>query len=134
MDTNINYTAVGAFVIFLITAIILGIIWLSSGFSFEKYSTYMAYMQESVSGLSIDAPVEFNGVSVGAVKTIELNHKNPHLVEITFTIKSSTPITTNTIATLTTRGITGITYIALKDAGTDSVSYTHLTLPTKRIV
>lgn len=119
METNVNYTVVGAFVIILLTAVILGIIWLSSGFSFEQYSTYMIYMQESVSGLSIDSPVEFNGVSAGSVKSIELNRRNPQLVEVLISIKSSIPVTKGTVATLNTRGITGITYLALKDKSTD---------------
>lgn len=119
METNVNYTVVGAFVIIIIVAIVLAIIWLSSGFTFEAYSTYMVYMQESVTGLNIDSPVEFNGVNVGQVKSMELNHKNPQLVELLLSVKSSTPVTRGTIATLNTKGITGITYIALKDKSTD---------------
>lgn len=119
METNVNYTAVGVFVIGLVTAIILGIIWLSSGFSFEQYKKYMVYMQESVSGLSIDSPVEYNGVNVGSIKSIELNEENPQLVEVLLNIKKNTPITRGTIATLNTRGLTGLTFIALKDRSTD---------------
>lgn len=119
MDTKVNYTIVGLFVIILISALTLAIIWLSSGFSFEKYSSYLVYMQESVSGLNIDSAVEFNGVGVGSVKSIELNQKNPHLVELVLSIKSSTPITQGTVATLNTRGVTGGTYVALKDNSTD---------------
>lgn len=119
METNVNYTIVGAFVIILFAAIVLGIIWLSSGFSFEQYSTYMIYMQESVSGLDIDSPVEFNGVGAGSVKSIELNHRNPQLVEVLISIRSTIPVTRGTVATLNTRGITGITYLALKDKSTD---------------
>lgn len=76
-------------------------------------------MRESVSGLSIDSPVEFNGVEVGNVKTISINHKNPELVELLLNIKSSAPITKGTVATLNSRGITGITYVALKDKSND---------------
>ncbi|HEX4045681.1 MAG TPA: MlaD family protein, partial [Gammaproteobacteria bacterium] len=119
METNVNYTIVGAFVIFLVTAIVLGIIWLSSGFSFQHYSTYLVHMQESVTGLTIDSPVEYNGVQVGNVTSIEINHDNPRQVELLLNIKKDTPITRGTFATLTSRGITGITYIALKDRGTD---------------
>lgn len=119
METNVNYTIVGTFVIVLIASIILAIIWLSSGFSFEQYTTYMVYMQESVTGLSLDSPVEFNGVNIGAVKSIELNHKNPQLVELLLSVKSTTPITRGTVATLNSKGVTGITYIALKDKSTD---------------
>src|SRR3990167_1179713 len=119
METNVNYTLVGAFVIALITAIVLGIIWLSSGFSFEQYSTYLIYMQESVSGLNIDSDVEYNGVEVGTVKSIELNQNNPQLVEVLVDIKNTTPITHGTVATLTTRGLTGLVYVALKDKSVD---------------
>lgn len=119
METNVSYTIVGVFVITLLTAIILAIIWLSSGFSLQLYTTYMVYMQESVSGLTLDSPVEFNGVNVGTVKSITLNHKNPQLVELLLSIRKDTPITKGTVATLNSRGFTGITYMALKDKSTD---------------
>lgn len=119
METNVSYTVVGAFVVTLLTAAILAIIWLSSGFSFDQYKIYMVYMQESVSGVSIDSPVEFNGVNVGTVKSIELNRKNPQLVELLLSIKSDTPITRGSVATLNSRGFTGIAYVALKDKSTD---------------
>lgn len=119
METNVNYTVVGAFVIIIVAAITLTIIWLSSGFSFEQYQTYAIQMQESVSGLTLDSPVEFNGVSVGTVKEIDLDQKNPEVVNVLLNIKESTPITQGTYATLTTRGVTGITFISLKDKSTD---------------
>ncbi len=119
MDNNVHYTLVGAFVIFLLSAIGFTIIWLSSGLTFVTYSDYLIYSQESVSGLSIDAAVEYNGVNVGSVKSINLNHDNPRLVEVLLSIKKSTPITRGTVAVLTSRGITGVAFIALKDSGTD---------------
>lgn len=119
METKVNYTAVGAFVILLLTAITLGIIWLSAGFTFQRTTDYLIYMAESVSGLSLDSPVEFNGVVVGNVRDIEINRKNPQLVEVILNINSQTPITRGTMATLNTRGITGITFISLKDKSTD---------------
>jgi phospholipid/cholesterol/gamma-HCH transport system substrate-binding protein len=115
METNINYAAVGGFVICLVTAMVMAIIWLSSGFSIQHYTTYKVYMQESVSGLNIDSPVEFNGVDVGSVKSIDLDDHNPQLVALLLNVKSTTPVTQGTIATLQTRGVTGTTFIALKD-------------------
>lgn len=119
METNVNYTLVGAFVLALTAAIVLGIIWLSSGLSLQRFNTYLVYMQESVSGLGSDSIVEYNGVVVGKIKNIELNRKNPQLVEVLLDIKSSTPITRGTVAMLSTRGITGLAFIALKDKSTD---------------
>jgi phospholipid/cholesterol/gamma-HCH transport system substrate-binding protein len=119
MESDVNYTLVGGFVIILLTAIIISIVWLSSGFSFDTDKIYLINMQESVSGLNIDSPVEYNGVEVGSIKKIDLNNKNPQLVELLIKIKSNIPITKGTIATLNTRGVTGITFIALKDKGRD---------------
>ena len=45
METNVNYSIVGAFVIVLTAAIVVAIIWLSAGLSFEGYTTYKIYME-----------------------------------------------------------------------------------------
>lgn len=119
METNVNYTIVGVFVISLLLAIVLGIIWLSSGFSLKSYTNYLVYMKESISGLNLDSPVEFNGVDVGVVKKIKIDQKNPQLVEVLISIQSDTPVTIGTEATLNTRGFTGVTYMTLKDKGLD---------------
>lgn len=119
MDTNVNYTLVGAFVITIVAAIVLTIIWLSSGLSIVPYQTYVMYSQESVSGLNRDAAVEYNGVNVGNVKSVELNPDDAHLVTVLMSIKASTPITQGTVASLNSRGITGVAFVALKDNGSD---------------
>ena len=73
MEAKVNYAIVGAFVLLLGTALVAGVLWLSSGGAYRKaYDTYRAYMQESVSGLSLDAPVRYRGVEIGRVRRIEL--------------------------------------------------------------
>src|SRR3990167_78058 len=100
METNVNYTVVGAFILILMTISILAIIWLSSGFNFKTNTTYLIYMTESVSGLNIDSPVEYNGVTVGGVKDIKIDPNNPQRVQLIVNIHSATPITQGTVATL----------------------------------
>src|SRR3990167_5067597 len=119
MDKNINYTIVGIFVVCLMAAITFSVIWLSSNLSFVHSKTYIIYMTESVSGLNVDSPVEFNGVDVGAVSDVTLDPSNPKQVKVLVSINSATPVTQGTIATLNTRGFTGITYVALKDRSLD---------------
>lgn len=120
METNVNYTAVGAFVLVLFAIICIGVIWLARGLSFTHFSTYAIYMEESVSGLNVDAPVEFNGVSVGTVTNVSISKRNPRLVKLFITIKDGTPITQGTVATVSSRGVTGIAYVALKDDGSNN--------------
>ncbi|OGT41687.1 MAG: hypothetical protein A3F42_03020 [Gammaproteobacteria bacterium RIFCSPHIGHO2_12_FULL_37_34] len=119
MEPKVNSIVVGIFISTLLLTILLTIIWLSLGLSLEKYATYLVYMTESVTGLTVNSNVEYNGVEVGEVSNIMLDPSNPHFVQLLLRIKSSTPITQGTIATLATRGLTNITYVALKDAGKD---------------
>jgi len=119
METNVNYTLVGAFVIILTAALVMGIIWLSAGLSLQDYTTYEIFMKEAVTGLSSNAPVEYNGVNVGNVKSIKINHKNPRIVILHINVKSDTPITEGTRAKLDIRSLSGIAYIALVDNGSD---------------
>lgn len=114
MEPKINYTIVGLFVIILLSAFILGIVWLSSGVTTKQYNTYQINMNESVDGLTQSAPIEYNGVVVGNVKSISLNPTNPRQVIVLLNIQQGTLITTNTVATLLTQGLTRISYIGLR--------------------
>lgn len=109
-----NYTLVGAFVLVLGAALVAAVLWLAAGGSTKtKVDLYRSIMEESVSGLSANAPVKFNGVEVGQVRTIRLDPKNPERVLLTLAIEHGTPITVDTLAVLKTQGLTGIAYVEL---------------------
>jgi phospholipid/cholesterol/gamma-HCH transport system substrate-binding protein len=110
----VNYTLVGAFVIALGAALIAVVLWLAAGGAWrQKVDLYLTMMEESVAGLSINAPVKFNGVDVGQVRTIRLDPANPERVIVTLAIQRGTPITVDTLAVLKTQGLTGISSIEL---------------------
>jgi len=119
METNVNYTLAGTFILILLTFIILGVIWLSAGLSTDEFAYYQVNMKESVSGLTSDSPVEFNGVNVGTIQEMRISHENVQLVKLLLKIKSDTPITVGTRAKLGVRALTGIAYILLEDKGSN---------------
>ena len=109
-----NYALVGGFVLVLGAALIAGVLWLASGGAFQKkYDLYLAIMDESVSGLNMNAPVKYNGVEVGKVRGIQLDAANPDRVRLKFAIERGTPIKEDTVAVLKTQGLTGIAYVEL---------------------
>jgi phospholipid/cholesterol/gamma-HCH transport system substrate-binding protein len=131
MKDDINMKARLGFAAFLLVSTVAGAGWYFS--SLNQYATYQIYSQESVSGLIADAPVEFHGVDVGKVKSVRLI--NPHSVGIVLSIDKTAPVTSASVATITsrglaTRGFTGYVYIALDDVGSDSRPLT--TLPGER--
>lgn len=121
MEARVNYAVVGAFVLVLGAALIGGILWLSSGGATRTaYDTYLTYMDESVSGLSLDAPVRYRGVEVGRVRRIALAPSNIEQVQLTMEIERGTPVKVDTVAILRTQGLTGIGYIELTKGLQDS--------------
>jgi len=121
VETKVNFAIVGAFVLLLGAALIGGVLWLSSEKSYRKsFDTYLVYMQESVSGLSPDAPVRYRGVQVGRVRHIALAHGNVEKVQLTLDIERGTPIKQNTVAVLVTQGLTGIAHVELTGGSRES--------------
>ena len=87
MEEKVNFTIVGVFVLVLFSALIGGVLWLSSGKSYRtEYVLYRTYMNESVSGLNINAPVRYRGVEVGRVQQITLAPDNVEQVQVTLGI------------------------------------------------
>lgn len=120
MDSKINYTVVGIFVVGLTIALVVIFLWLTTTRNDKSYKTYLIYINENVTGLTVQSPVRYNGVPVGYVTSIELDPRNPQLVKIVVNIEVGTPITTSTVATLQLQGITGVMYVGLKATSMDA--------------
>lgn len=121
MKINTDTMARLLFVTVLLISTVAGAIWYSH--SVSRYATYQIHTEDPISGLTIDAPIEFHGVEVGKVKTITL--LSPRSVSIALSIEKSAPVSSASVATITsrglaTRGYTGYVYISLDDVGIDS--------------
>lgn len=121
MEARVNYAAVGVFVLVLGAALIGAVLWLSGGGAYRNtYDTYYAYMDESVSGLSLDAPVRYRGVEVGRVRRIALAPEDIERVQLTMDIARGTPVKVDTVAVLRMQGLTGIGYVELAGGSSNS--------------
>jgi phospholipid/cholesterol/gamma-HCH transport system substrate-binding protein len=118
METRVAYAAVGAFVLALSGLFIALALWLGSSFSQTVYTQYQILTRDSVSGLSVGSPVKFLGVQVGSVKSIDL--ANAEQVRIILNVNVATPVKTDTVATLTSQGITGLSLIELSGGTADA--------------
>jgi phospholipid/cholesterol/gamma-HCH transport system substrate-binding protein len=117
----VNYPLVGLFVLVLGAALIASVLWLASGGALQKkYDLYLAVSDESVAGLNLNAPVKYNGVDVGKVRSIRLDPGNQARVNLLFAIERGTPIKQDTVAVLKTQGLTGIAYVELSGGAQDS--------------
>lgn len=120
MEPKVNYTLVGLFIALLGAATVAGVLWLSRTDYRGVYDRYYTFMGESVSGLSRDSYVRYQGVEIGRVKEIALDPQNPKQVRLALDIAHGTPVKEDTVAILESQGLTGITTVNLRGGSSAS--------------
>lgn len=113
MENRTFAIATGLFLSALIIAALAAGVWLR-GVKTER-TTYRVITLHAVSGLNLQAPVRYRGISVGRVVAIELDYYDPRRILVSVEVNSDIPLTLGTYAQLGQEGITGISYVHLFD-------------------
>src|SRR5581483_7865543 len=100
METRANYVVVGTFVLVIIVAAFVSVLWLARQEFSQTFAYYDIYFTGAVTGLDTGAPVRLNGISIGRVTEIRLNPDNPELVRVTIEVDSKIPIKQDAVAAL----------------------------------
>jgi phospholipid/cholesterol/gamma-HCH transport system substrate-binding protein len=79
MSKPANKTLIGIFVLGAITLLVIAVVVLGSGKFFKKTFKAVCFFEGSVGGLSVGAPVVFNGVRIGEVTDIILRYNTTDL-------------------------------------------------------
>ena len=114
MDRDVNYVAVGAFVLLVLAMGISFVYWYTDHQDKHVYQRYEIYFKGTVSGLTEGSPVRYLGVDVGKVVGIALDQMQRKQVQVVAEIDSHAPIDGRTLALLSLQGITGLLYIDLE--------------------
>ena len=82
MSAKANYFKIGLFVLSSTALALVGIVVLGAGALFERSVMFETYIDESVQGLDVGAPIKFRGVKIGTVKQIDfVGHRYQSHVE-----------------------------------------------------
>lgn len=113
METRANYLMVGTFVVALAVGLLVFVLWLAK-FQFDtEFARYDIIYKSSVTGLRIGSPVRYSGVRVGEVTDVRLDSKQPDQVLVTIEVDATTPVRSDSVATLEIEGLTGGLYVLL---------------------
>jgi len=123
METDKHYFFEGLFIIVFSVAAALFAVWLGSSGRHDDV-IYRIHFPDSVSGLTAGDTVKFRGVDVGTVKSMRIDPDNSQLVRVDVRLRKETPVKTDTRASLTLKGITGVVFIELN--GGDPAAQTLL--------
>lgn len=113
METRANYVAVGAFVVVLLLGAAGVMLWLIGSQFAEKQAFYYMSFEGSVSGLTKDAAVRYNGVPVGKVTDIKIENDNPGHIRVIAALDPDTAIRADAVAALASQGLTGGSYVEI---------------------
>ena len=72
MAKQANRMMIGGFVVLAVIIMAASLVVFGSGKFFQKTNKYVLYFDESIKGLSVGAPVLFQGVPIGSVTSIIL--------------------------------------------------------------
>jgi phospholipid/cholesterol/gamma-HCH transport system substrate-binding protein len=123
METRANYVAVGAFVVVLLAGAAAVMIWLIGGQFNAKLAYFHMSFAGSISGLTKDSTVRYNGVPVGKVTDITIDKENPNHISIVVALDPGTEIRRDATATLASQGLTGGSYVEISGGTSSSPPY-----------
>lgn len=118
MENRSHALLAGLFTLALLVAAALVAIWV--GRDRAALKPYVIVSATSVSGLSAQSTVRYQGVPVGKVQSLGFNPDKPAQVRISIGVAPDTPITESTWAELGVQGVTGLGNIELRDDGTST--------------
>jgi phospholipid/cholesterol/gamma-HCH transport system substrate-binding protein len=113
METRANYALIGIFTLAVVAAAFGFVYWFSGTEKPGGRKTYKIIFTGSISGLSNNGVVLFNGVRVGEVSKIGLLPQDPSQVYALISIDANAPVRTDTKARLEYTGFTGVASVAL---------------------
>jgi len=103
----------GIFVLVSIGLLVLIVVLVAGLRIFKSTKTQIVRFEESVTGLEVSSIVRYQGVPVGRVASIGFAPDEFPKIDVVVELDPTTPVKTDTRATLKPQGITGLNYIDL---------------------
>jgi len=102
---------VGAFVIVGILIGIFALGYFGEGQRYLRtYTTYVTFFAESVDGLGVNSPVEYQGLEIGHVQSLEVA-EDPRYIQVTLQVTRPELITKDVYTQITSTGFTGSNFV-----------------------
>ncbi|HEY4202753.1 MAG TPA: MlaD family protein [Devosiaceae bacterium] len=108
MENDANYALVGALALAIVVALFGFVYWFAGPLNSAAMKSYNIVFTGAVSGIGVGTDVQFNGIKVGQVKSIDLDPNDTNHVVALVEVAADTPIKADTKTLMGFQGLTGI--------------------------
>src|SRR5262245_36073571 len=127
MEPEARFTLIGATLLALLVAAAAATVWLTRAGERAEFRYYTIYFErQSLQGLQIGGDVEMRGVQVGRVERFAISRDNINRVQATIRVDAKTPVSTNTVAVVNRKILTGLARVDLDTPGEPGPELTEL--------
>lgn len=120
MEPRAHHVLIGLFTVVTVAAALLFALWLGKPGADRSFIDYEVVFNEAVTGLSQGSAVQYSGIKVGDVTSLDLDPDDPRTVRARIRVVGHTPIKEDTRARLAITGITGLAVIQLHGGSPES--------------
>jgi phospholipid/cholesterol/gamma-HCH transport system substrate-binding protein len=120
MESKANHLLVGVFVLGVIGLLLGFLYWMQNASIGTQGKSYHVVFDGSVQGLTEAAPVLFNGIRFGSVKTITILPEDTRKVRALVTVRGDTPVRVNSRARISQQGLAGWTALEITPGTPDA--------------
>ena len=127
MEPEVRYTLVGAALLGLVLALALTMVWLTRGGPSADLRYYTIHFEHaSLEGLQLGGDINMRGIKVGRVEDYSIARDNINRVNVTIRIDRKSPVSDNTVATISRNILTGLASISLVTPGAPGPELTKI--------
>ncbi len=119
METRANYVLIGVVTLLGIAGVFAFFLWYAK-VQIDRSYDYYDVLFDQVTGLNRAADVRFNGIPVGQVIGLNFDRGGSGQVRVRLEVADGTPIRADTVATLESQGVTGVSFVSLSGGRPDS--------------
>lgn len=110
-----NFLAIGIIFFSVLSALVIFIIIMGRfNFDHDEYRKYIVYTENEVSGLGINTPVRYKGITIGSISSIGFDPDRLGIVKIIVKIKKNIPVRKGSTLAVDSQGLAGLNYLSLK--------------------
>lgn len=120
MEPRAHHVLIGLFTLIVATAAVLFALWISKSGNDDQVKDYEVVFNEAVRGLSRGSAVQYNGIRVGEVRSLQLDPQDLRRVKALISVQTMIPIKEDTRARLALTSITGQSVIELSGGSPNS--------------